>query len=248
MLQFAFGIPDLQLKDIACSQALLERFLLFPSRMGLHGVRNAMCAMSQQRLQKIEDVLYADLDFFKIFKLVSCWQSRSDLQQQRLILMSIFICYIIFVVAGKLRVFTGCPYSQGHWPFIGNPFFCLPSSSVFPPRDPRSWASSFSSKARLIVSPHRSASYVGVILFPLSNNPTAGLWKMAATQQAGLHRARAHFLRHSIPTSAQFQPLQFIVWGLFVFLFFAVNVELTEAEELITCRTLHVCFTTSWRI
>lgn len=69
--QFAFGVPDLQLKDIACSQALLERFILFPSRMGLHVVRNTMCAMSQQRLQKIEDILYANLDFFKIFKLVS---------------------------------------------------------------------------------------------------------------------------------------------------------------------------------
>lgn len=69
--QFAFGIPDLQLKDIACSQALLERFIIFPSRMGLHGVRNAMCALSQQRLQKIEDILYANLDFFKIFQLVS---------------------------------------------------------------------------------------------------------------------------------------------------------------------------------
>uniref|UniRef100_A0A3Q3FI08 P-type phospholipid transporter n=1 Tax=Labrus bergylta TaxID=56723 RepID=A0A3Q3FI08_9LABR len=68
--QFAFGIPDLQLKDIACSQALLERFIIFPSRMGLHGVRNAMCALSQQSLQKIEDVLYANLDFFKIFKLM----------------------------------------------------------------------------------------------------------------------------------------------------------------------------------
>nr|XP_046264870.1 retinal-specific phospholipid-transporting ATPase ABCA4-like [Scatophagus argus]XP_046264871.1 retinal-specific phospholipid-transporting ATPase ABCA4-like [Scatophagus argus] len=68
--QFAFGVPDLQLKDIACSQALLERFIIFPSRMGLHGVRNAMCAMSQQRLQKIEDILYANLDFFKIFKLM----------------------------------------------------------------------------------------------------------------------------------------------------------------------------------
>ncbi|XP_073347051.1 retinal-specific phospholipid-transporting ATPase ABCA4-like isoform X1 [Pagrus major] len=68
--QFAFGIPDLQLKDIACSQALLERFIIFPSRMGLHGVRNAMCALSQQRLQRIEDVLYANLDFFKIFKLM----------------------------------------------------------------------------------------------------------------------------------------------------------------------------------
>uniref|UniRef100_A0A672JQI2 P-type phospholipid transporter n=1 Tax=Salarias fasciatus TaxID=181472 RepID=A0A672JQI2_SALFA len=68
--QFAFGIPDLQLKDIACSQALLERFIIFPSRMGLHGVRNAMCALSQQQLQSIEDVLYANLDFFKIFKLM----------------------------------------------------------------------------------------------------------------------------------------------------------------------------------
>ncbi|XP_023820616.1 retinal-specific ATP-binding cassette transporter isoform X2 [Oryzias latipes] len=68
--QFAFGVPDLQLKDIACSQALLERFIIFPSRMGLHGVRNAMCALSQQRLQRIEDVLYANLDFFKIFKLM----------------------------------------------------------------------------------------------------------------------------------------------------------------------------------
>uniref|UniRef100_A0A3P8P7D3 P-type phospholipid transporter n=1 Tax=Astatotilapia calliptera TaxID=8154 RepID=A0A3P8P7D3_ASTCA len=71
--QFAFGVPDLQLKDIACSQALLERFLFFPTRMGLHGVRNAMCALSQQRLQRIEDVLYANLDFFKIFKLVTSW-------------------------------------------------------------------------------------------------------------------------------------------------------------------------------
>uniref|UniRef100_A0A3Q3XQQ9 ABC transporter domain-containing protein n=1 Tax=Mola mola TaxID=94237 RepID=A0A3Q3XQQ9_MOLML len=68
--QFAFGVPNLQLKDIACSQALLERFIIFPSRMGLHGVRNAMCAMSQQRLQKIEDILYANLDFFKILRLM----------------------------------------------------------------------------------------------------------------------------------------------------------------------------------
>lgn len=75
--QFAFGIPDLQLKDIACSQALLERFIIFPSRMGLTGVRNAMCALSQQRLQRIEDVLYANLDFFKIFKLVSCSKAQS---------------------------------------------------------------------------------------------------------------------------------------------------------------------------
>lgn len=30
-----------------------------------------MCALSQQRLQTIEDILYANLDFFKIFRLVS---------------------------------------------------------------------------------------------------------------------------------------------------------------------------------
>ncbi|XP_071759857.2 retinal-specific phospholipid-transporting ATPase ABCA4 isoform X1 [Centroberyx gerrardi] len=68
--EFAFGIPDLQLKDIACSQALLERFIIFPSRRGLFGVRNAMCALSQPRLQKIEDIIYANLDFFKIFRLM----------------------------------------------------------------------------------------------------------------------------------------------------------------------------------
>uniref|UniRef100_A0AAZ3NUA3 ABC transporter domain-containing protein n=1 Tax=Oncorhynchus tshawytscha TaxID=74940 RepID=A0AAZ3NUA3_ONCTS len=68
--QFAHGVPDLHLKDIACSQALLERFIIFPSRRGMYGVRNAMCALTQQRLQKIEDMLYANVDFFKIFRLL----------------------------------------------------------------------------------------------------------------------------------------------------------------------------------
>uniref|UniRef100_A0A673LI06 P-type phospholipid transporter n=1 Tax=Sinocyclocheilus rhinocerous TaxID=307959 RepID=A0A673LI06_9TELE len=68
--QFAYGIPDLTLKEIACSQALLERFLIFPSHGGLYGVRNAMCALSQQRLQNIEDVLYANIDFFKLLRLL----------------------------------------------------------------------------------------------------------------------------------------------------------------------------------
>ncbi|KAM9845375.1 retinal-specific phospholipid-transporting ATPase ABCA4-like [Aulostomus maculatus] len=76
--QFAFGIPDLQLKEIACSQALLERFIIFPSRRGLHGVRNAMCALSQPRLQKIEDIMYANLDFFKIFKLMPQVMDRNS--------------------------------------------------------------------------------------------------------------------------------------------------------------------------
>ncbi|XP_073427516.1 retinal-specific phospholipid-transporting ATPase ABCA4 [Dendrobates tinctorius] len=68
--QFAFGIPDLTLKDIACSQSLLERFIIFSSRRGMHTVRNAMCVLSQQRLQKIEDVLYANIDFFKVFEVL----------------------------------------------------------------------------------------------------------------------------------------------------------------------------------
>ncbi|XP_054609148.1 retinal-specific phospholipid-transporting ATPase ABCA4-like isoform X2 [Dunckerocampus dactyliophorus] len=77
--QFSYGVPDLQLKDIACSQALLERFIIFPSRRGLHSVRNAMCALSQPRLQRIEDVLYANVDFFKIFRLLPrVMDSRSD--------------------------------------------------------------------------------------------------------------------------------------------------------------------------
>ncbi|XP_018414710.1 PREDICTED: retinal-specific ATP-binding cassette transporter [Nanorana parkeri] len=68
--QFASGIPDLALKDIACSQTLLERFIIFTSRRGMHTVRNAMCVLSQQRLQRIEDVLYASIDFFKLFEIM----------------------------------------------------------------------------------------------------------------------------------------------------------------------------------
>ncbi|TRZ04355.1 hypothetical protein DNTS_000478, partial [Danionella cerebrum] len=75
--QFAYGIPDLTLKEIACSQALLDRFLIFPSRGGMLGVHNAMCALTQQRLQTIEDVLYANLDFFKLFRLVSFYNFNS---------------------------------------------------------------------------------------------------------------------------------------------------------------------------
>lgn len=70
-LQFAFGVPDLHLKDIACSLNLLERFLIFPSRRGVYAVRNAMCILTPQRLQIIEDRFYANVDFFKLFKLVS---------------------------------------------------------------------------------------------------------------------------------------------------------------------------------
>ncbi|XP_053549107.1 retinal-specific phospholipid-transporting ATPase ABCA4 [Bombina bombina] len=68
--QFASGIPDLTLKDIACSQTLLERFLIFSSRRAMYTVRNAMCLLSQQRLQRVEDILYANIDFFKFFEML----------------------------------------------------------------------------------------------------------------------------------------------------------------------------------
>ncbi|XP_034068007.1 retinal-specific phospholipid-transporting ATPase ABCA4-like [Gymnodraco acuticeps] len=66
--QFASGVPAFHLKDIACSLNLLERFLIFPSKRGLHAVRNAMCILTPQRLQIIEDKLYANVDFFKLFR------------------------------------------------------------------------------------------------------------------------------------------------------------------------------------
>ncbi|XP_037829220.1 retinal-specific phospholipid-transporting ATPase ABCA4a isoform X3 [Kryptolebias marmoratus] len=68
--QFAFGVPDLHLKDIACSPDLLERFLVFRSRRGLYAVRNAMCALTPQRLQIMEDRFYANVDFFKLLRLL----------------------------------------------------------------------------------------------------------------------------------------------------------------------------------
>ncbi|XP_071341979.1 retinal-specific phospholipid-transporting ATPase ABCA4-like isoform X2 [Trachinotus anak] len=68
--QFAFGVPDLHLKDIACSLNLLERFFIFPSRRGLYAVHNAMCILTPQRLQIIEDKFYANVDFFKLLRLL----------------------------------------------------------------------------------------------------------------------------------------------------------------------------------
>lgn len=70
-LQFAYGVPSLTLKDIACSEALLDRFIIFSNRRGLPSVHKAMCALSQDSLQRVEDALYANVDFFKLFRLVS---------------------------------------------------------------------------------------------------------------------------------------------------------------------------------
>ncbi|KAH0618397.1 hypothetical protein JD844_017546 [Phrynosoma platyrhinos] len=68
--QFAFGVPDLTLKDIACSETLLNRFIIFKSPSGFQAVHSAMCALSQEALQKVEDSLYANVDFFKLFHLL----------------------------------------------------------------------------------------------------------------------------------------------------------------------------------
>ncbi|KAH0500847.1 Retinal-specific ATP-binding cassette transporter [Microtus ochrogaster] len=66
--QFAYGVPDLELKNIACSEALLQRFIIFSQRWGAQTVRDALCPLSQMTLQWIEDTLYANVDFFKLFR------------------------------------------------------------------------------------------------------------------------------------------------------------------------------------
>lgn len=58
------------LKDVACSEALLERFIIFSRRHGARTVRDAMCSLSQGTLQWMEDTLYANVDFFKLFHVV----------------------------------------------------------------------------------------------------------------------------------------------------------------------------------
>nr|XP_045238869.1 retinal-specific phospholipid-transporting ATPase ABCA4 isoform X1 [Macaca fascicularis] len=77
--QFAHGVPDLALKDIACSEALLERFIIFSQRRGAQTVRYALCSLSQGTLQWIEDTLYANVDFFKLFRVLpTLLDSRSQ--------------------------------------------------------------------------------------------------------------------------------------------------------------------------
>ncbi|XP_036624096.1 retinal-specific phospholipid-transporting ATPase ABCA4 [Trichosurus vulpecula] len=68
--QFAYGVPDLMLKDIACSEALLNRFIIFSQRRGAQTVQRAMCPLSQDSLQWVEDALYSNVDFFKLFQLL----------------------------------------------------------------------------------------------------------------------------------------------------------------------------------
>ncbi|XP_075281062.1 retinal-specific phospholipid-transporting ATPase ABCA4 [Opisthocomus hoazin] len=76
--QFAYGVPSLTLKDIACSHMLLDRFIIFSSRRGLPSVHKAMCALSQESLQRVEDALYANVDFFKLFQLLPTLLDRNS--------------------------------------------------------------------------------------------------------------------------------------------------------------------------
>ncbi|XP_031410623.1 retinal-specific phospholipid-transporting ATPase ABCA4 [Meleagris gallopavo] len=76
--QFAYGVPNLTLKDIACSQMLLDRFIIFSSRRGLPSVHKAMCALSQEGLQRVEDALYANVDLFKLFQLLPTVLDRNS--------------------------------------------------------------------------------------------------------------------------------------------------------------------------
>ncbi|ELV11962.1 Retinal-specific ATP-binding cassette transporter [Tupaia chinensis] len=77
--QFAYGVPDLVLKDIACSEALLERFIIFDQRWGAQTAHDALCSLSQGTLQWIEDTLYANVDFFKLFHVFIHRPSVQDL-------------------------------------------------------------------------------------------------------------------------------------------------------------------------
>ncbi|XP_055978796.1 retinal-specific phospholipid-transporting ATPase ABCA4 [Sorex fumeus] len=76
--QFAHGVPHLALKDIACSEALLERFLIFSQRRGARMVREALCPLSQGTLQWVEDTLYANVDFFKLIRVFSTLLDRDS--------------------------------------------------------------------------------------------------------------------------------------------------------------------------
>ncbi|XP_048856789.1 uncharacterized protein LOC125723999 [Brienomyrus brachyistius] len=78
---FASGVPDLRLKDLACCQVLLERYI--PSPEGLCGVCEAVCTLSQQKLHAIEDSMYDNIDF-KLFHLLprvlDCHTAGPDLR------------------------------------------------------------------------------------------------------------------------------------------------------------------------
>ncbi|NXA12997.1 ABCA4 protein, partial [Sapayoa aenigma] len=135
--QFAHGVPDLALKDIACSETLLERFIIFSSRRGLPSVHKAMCALSQESLQKVEDALYANVDFFKLFQLLPTVLDRNlpgaDLKAWGRVLSN--VSQVLQKLAGKpsvqdllmvLQPFVrdGRPESLGHLVSSLSDLFC----------------------------------------------------------------------------------------------------------------------------
>lgn len=109
-LQFAYGVPSLTLKDIACSQMLLDRFIIFNSRRGLPSVHKAMCALSQESLQRVEDALYANVDFFKLFQLVS--------------INTIILPYVVIFLADISRIFFVIHHQCSKWSLFIYPCKC----------------------------------------------------------------------------------------------------------------------------
>uniref|UniRef100_A0AAR2IJC1 P-type phospholipid transporter n=1 Tax=Pygocentrus nattereri TaxID=42514 RepID=A0AAR2IJC1_PYGNA len=111
--QFAYGVPDLRLRDISCSQALLERFLIFPSRHGVYTVLNAMCPLKPHQLESIEEKFYTNVDLFKLLRLLPRlldeYSSGIDLH---------FWARALSAVSGKLRVVQ---LVQVLWPLFQSP-------------------------------------------------------------------------------------------------------------------------------
>uniref|UniRef100_W5LBI4 P-type phospholipid transporter n=1 Tax=Astyanax mexicanus TaxID=7994 RepID=W5LBI4_ASTMX len=97
--QFVYGTPDLRLRDISCSQSLLERFLIFPSRHGVYAVHSALCPLKPSQLESIEEKFYADVDMFKLLpmlpRLLDEYSSGIDLH---------FWARALSALSGKLRL------------------------------------------------------------------------------------------------------------------------------------------------
>ncbi|CAM9800357.1 unnamed protein product [Lampetra fluviatilis] len=74
--QFVEGIPSLSLKEIACDDQLLRHFLVFRSARARSTVRSALCFLPQPRLQQLEDVLYANVDFYRLLREVGAMRQR----------------------------------------------------------------------------------------------------------------------------------------------------------------------------
>nr|XP_032808974.1 uncharacterized protein LOC116941727 [Petromyzon marinus] len=74
--QFVEGIPSLSLKEIVCDDQLLRRFLVFRWARARSTVRSALCLLPQPRLQQLEDVLYANVDFYRLLREVGAMRQR----------------------------------------------------------------------------------------------------------------------------------------------------------------------------